>query len=91
MQLLKRIINFFRALVSPREEGSPHKKVAYITEQLDIVVDTIENYKLTYATISINITSQEEMEKIREELDKRKSLSYSIDEDKKIIKLYYFK
>lgn len=92
MKLLKKIANFFRALFSPkREEGSPHKKVGYIVDQLKIVIDTVESYKLTYATVEMNISSNEDIEEIKKELDKRKELNYSIDENKKIIKLYYLK
>lgn len=92
MKILKKIVSFFKALFShEREEGSPYKKVAYIADQLKIVVDTIENYKLTYATISIDISSQEDIERIKKELDNRKNLTYSIDEDNKIIKFYYHK
>ena len=72
MKLLKKIANFFRALFSPkREEGSPHKKVGYIVDQLKIVIDTVESYKLTYATVEMNISSNEDIEEIKKELDKR--------------------
>lgn len=91
MKLLKRIVNFFRALFSPREEGSPHKKVGYIVDQLKIVVDTVENYKLTYAIVNIDTFSQEEIEEIKKELDKRKYISYVIDEEKRTVKLYCLK
>lgn len=89
MKLLKRIANFFRALFSPREEGSPHRKVWYIADQLKIVVDTVENYKLTHIDISLNMISKEEIEEIKKELDKREYITYEIDEKKRIIKFYY--
>lgn len=89
MKLLKRIANFFRALFSLREEGSPHRKVGYIADQLKIVVDTVENYKLTHIDISLNMISKEEIEEIKKELDKREYITYEIDEKKRIIKFYY--
>lgn len=55
------------------------------------MIDTVESYKLTYATVEMNISSNEDIEEIKKELDKRKELNYSIDENKKIIKLYYLK
>ena len=89
MKLLKKVVNFFKALLSPREEGSPYRKVGYIADQLKIVVDTVENYKLTHTDISLNMLSKEDIEEIKKELDKREYITYEIDEKKRVIKLYY--
>lgn len=89
MKLLKRIASFFRAFFSQRrEEGSPHKKVGYIVDQLKIVVETVESYKLSYVMVSMGISSQEEMEEIKKELDRRENLTYSMVEEEKRVKLY---
>lgn len=88
MKLLKRIANFFRALFSPREEGSPHRKVGYIADQLEIILNTVENYRLTEVGINI-VCTEDEIEEIKRELDKREYITYEIDEKKRIIKFYY--
>lgn len=89
MKLLKKIASLFRALFSHRrEEGSSNKKVGYIADQLKIVVETVKSYKLSYAMVSIDISSQEEIDEIKKELDRRENLTYSIVEEEKEVKLY---
>lgn len=90
MKLLKRIANFFRALFSPREEGSPHRKVGYIADQLEIILNTVENYRLTEVGINI-VCTEDEVEEIKRELDKRENLTYSIVEEKGKIQIYLLK
>lgn len=88
MKLLQKICDFFINLFSRKREEVPlYIGVRYIVNQIEVMIDTLEKYRFSSAIISLNNVGEDEIEKIRKELDKRDKIEYEICTEESIVYL----